>query len=133
MASNSPPLPSDRKFGLFFSLVFIVTAALSWRAELPALAVSLGALAVSFAVLAKTKPHTLRTLNKLWAQLGMLIGRFVSPIVLGLMFVVLITPVGLLTRLFGRDELHLKKRQTSSYWIEREPNGPAPESFKNQF
>ena len=132
MASNFPALLSERKFGLFFGLVFIVAATYAWRAALPALAVLLGILATGLALLTQAKPHTLLTFNKLWVQLGMLIGRFVSPIVLGFFFFVLITPVSLVTRLFGRDKLRLKQRQASSYWIEREPIGPTPESFNNQ-
>ena len=127
------PLPSERKFGLFFSLVFLVAAAYAWRAALPSATIALIALAVGIAILAQTNPNTLRTLNRLWFELGILIGRIVNPIVLGILFFVLITPFSFATRLLGRDELHLKKRQVISYWIKREPIGPAPESFKNQF
>ena len=133
MAKPPPSLPSDQKFGLFFSVVLIIAAAYAWHTQLPAFALLLGVLATGFGVLAKIRPHTLHRLNKLWAQLGILIGRFVSPIVLGLFFFLLITPVALVTRLCGRDELRLKQRRASSYWVKREPIGPAPESFNNQF
>jgi len=65
--------------------------------------------------------------------LGHLLGRIVSPIVLGLIFFVLITPVALFGRVAGRDPLRLKPRAISSYWVKREPAGPTPDSFKNQF
>ena len=72
-------------------------------------------------------------LNILWFKLGILISKVVSPIVLGLIFFVLISPIAILTRMFGRDILQLKKKVVSSYWIKREPRGPLPESFKKQF
>ncbi len=69
----------------------------------------------------------------LWIKLGDLMGKVVSPLVLGVIFFGLIAPLGLLTRLWGRDELRLKRLKTHSYWINRIPQGPSGESFKNQF
>jgi hypothetical protein len=63
----------------------------------------------------------------------MLLGKIVSPIVLGLIFFVLITPAALITRLFGRDELKIKKRTVESYWVDRSTLGLESESFKNQY
>ena len=64
----------------------------------------------------------------------MLLGLIVSPIVVGLIFFLLITPVALVTTLFlGRDALSLKRRFTASYWIDRLPPDQTPDSFKNQF
>ena len=60
-------------------------------------------------------------------------GKVVSPIVLGILFFIVISPVAIVTRLFGRDVLLLRKRNVNSYWIERNPPGPQPESFKEQF
>jgi len=60
-------------------------------------------------------------------------GRVVSPLVLGILFFILITPVALFMRLIGRDALRIKKQQVNTYWIERNPPGPNPESFKDQF
>ena len=77
--------------------------------------------------------ESLAPLNKAWAALGQILGRLVSPIVLGLIFFCLITPVALIGRIGGRDQLRLKTRADTSYWIKREPPGPAPDSFKNQF
>ena len=56
-----------------------------------------------------------------------------SPIFLGAIFFLLITPIAIFFKLLGRDMLHLKKRDVSSYWVKREPAGPEPESFNNQF
>ena len=78
-------------------------------------------------------PGILLPLNKAWYRLGLLMGKVVSPIVLGILFFIVITPVAIVTRLFGRDVLLLRKRDVNSYWIERNPPGPQPESFKEQF
>jgi hypothetical protein len=65
--------------------------------------------------------------------LGLLLGKVVSPIVLALLFFLLITTISLITRLFGRDELKMKKRSVDSYWMNRSPPGPSSDSFKNQY
>lgn len=78
-------------------------------------------------------PSRLSPLNRLWFRLGVLLGKVVSPLVLGVMFFLLITPAALVTRLLGRDALMLKKRSVSSYWVDRIPPGPPGDSFKNQF
>jgi hypothetical protein len=75
----------------------------------------------------------LRPLNKAWYQLGLFLGRFVSPIVLGILFFIVITPVAIVMRLSGRDALKLRRQDVSSHWIDRKPPGPEPESFKEQF
>ena len=86
-----------------------------------------------FVLVAFWAPQILSPLNRLWFSLGLLLGKIVSPIVLGLIFFLLITPVSLVTRLFGRDELKIKKRTVESYWVDRSPPGPPSESFKNQY
>lgn len=130
---QKPTLPSNQKFGWFFAAVFALGGAYGIWKNYPQWAISLFVLAAVFAAVTLIAPKALAPLNRLWFGLGLLLGRIVSPIVLGLIFFMLITPVALVTRIFGRDELRLKKRQIASYWINREPSGPAPESFKNQF
>ena len=78
-------------------------------------------------------PRLLAPFNLAWFKLGLLMGKVVSPIVLGIIFFVLLTPVAVIGRLFGRDELRLKRKAVQSYWIERVPPGPDGDSFKNQF
>tara|TARA_B100000686_G_scaffold316156_1_gene363707 strand:- start:375 stop:629 length:255 start_codon:yes stop_codon:yes gene_type:complete len=73
-------------------------------------------------------------LNILWFRLGIILGKIISPIVIGLIFFFIITPIALLGRLMGRDELKLKRNKVSeTYWVERKPVGPDPKTFKNQF
>lgn len=89
-----------------------------------------GMLIISTTIIA---PKWLIPLNAAWMKLGDLMGKIVSPLVLGVIFFMLITPVALIGRLFDRDELRLNKANVNSYWIDRVPPGPAGESFRNQF
>ena len=92
------------------------------------------AIAAAFAVVAFIRPGLLTPLNKLWTKFGLIIHRVVNPIVMGLVFYLTITPMGLVMRLFGKDLLNLKlDPNRKSYWIERQPPGPAPDTMKHQF
>jgi hypothetical protein len=89
---------------------------------------------VVFLTLAFLWTAPLAPLNRLWSKLGLLLFHIVSPVVLGLLFYLTVTPVGFLLRLFGKDPLRLRRDSAAkSYWILREPPGPAPESMKHQF
>ena len=132
---NTPiNLPSDRKFGYFFTFVFaliaIATTAIYGRylVGIVAAAISLGFLFTTL-----TRPSLLRGLNKSWAYLGLLMGLIISPVVLGLIYFGMFTPLAVVLRLKGRDELRLKNKNLKSNWIVREPLGPSPESFKDQY
>lgn len=79
-------------------------------------------------------PRVLHPLNIAWTRLGILLGRIVTPLVMFLVFVVSIIPIGLILRAIGKDSLRLKpSSEQASYWIERTPPGPTPESLKDQF
>ena len=126
-------LPSNQKFGWFFAAIFAAGGAYAlWKSSI-FLASGLFVLSIIFAIVVVAVPALLAPLNKLWYRFGMLLGRIVSPVVLGILFFLLITPVGVFTRFFGRDVLLMKKRVVPSYWVERNPVGPQPDSFKNQF
>jgi hypothetical protein len=133
LAGGQPPLPSNRTFGRFFAVVFLLAAVyFRWKSG-GSWYLLLFALAAAFAVISATAPHWLQRLNELWFRLGVILGKVVSPIVLGVLFFVLITPLAVVLRLSGRDELRLKKRELSSYWVDRNPAGPEPETYKHQF
>lgn len=126
-------LPSDTKFGWFFTVIFLVAAIYCYTAISHMWGVVLLYLSIVTGIITLVFPNLLLPFNRLWFGLGVLLGKIVSPIVLGVIFFLLITPVSLFTRILGRDALSLKKRQISSYWVDRDPVGPEPESFKNQF
>ena len=130
---SSPPLPTDRKLGLTLGIACLVLAAwLQWRHRGPItwLAIA-GSLLLAFAWLA---PHVLRPVNVAWMKLGWALNAVVSPLVLGIVFFGLITPIAWAMRTRGRDVLRLRLAGGDSYWIAREPPGPdAPRSFPLQF
>jgi hypothetical protein len=126
--------PSLRSFGLTF--VFVFTLIGLWPLLRHGLPPRLWALAAAGAFLAVTflAPQLLSPLNKVWFAFGMLLHRIVNPLVLGFMFLVLLTPLALAMRLFGKRFLPLTfDREAPSYWIRREPPGPEPQSIRNQF
>ena len=123
---------SNRKFGFFFTLVFIFAAAYFYVNGSLTWVYSFFAAAVMFFVVTIIKAEILLPLNKLWMRLGLLLGMIVSPIVLGVMFFGLFMPLAFLLRLSGRDELRLKFKNRASHWISRSEPIHA-KSFKNQF
>ena len=125
-------LPSNRKFGFFFTLVFALAATYFYYAANVVWTYVFIAAALVFLFVTRIKSDALRPLNKLWMRFGLLLGMIVSPIVLGVIFFGLFTPIAILMRLSGRDELRLKYAQKASHWILRgEPI--KSESFKHQF
>lgn len=124
---------SDRSFGLVFATFFLIVALL------PLLLghdVKLWALGVAglFLILALVAPKLLAPFNRFWTRFGILLHRIVSPVALGVLFYGVVMPTGLLMRLVGKDPLHLRlDKSANSYWIERRPPGPVPESLKLPF
>ena len=125
-------LPSNRKFGFFFSFVFVVTAAYFYYAENIVWVCIFVAAAMIFLFITLIKSDALLHLSKLWIRIGLLLGMLVSPIVLGVIFYCMFTPIAMLMRLSGRDELNLKFTQKISHWTMRKEVIKS-ESFKNQF
>ena len=125
---------SDRSFGVMFGFIFIIIAVIMRLRDNPQ-NIQLLFLALSFltVLISFTRPSLLSTPNKLWMKFSLLLARFVSPIVLGLLFYVLISPLALVLRLFGRDELRLKTKKVASNWQSRQINGYSLDSFKNQY
>lgn len=144
MSSKSPVLEaqghsgpvqigSERSFGLVFAAVFTIVALWPLKAggdvRLWALA-----LAGAFLVVALAAPKLLKPLNLVWFKFGLLLHKIMSPVIMGLLFFVTVTPIGLLMRATGKDPMRLKRDPAAtSYWITRDPPGPAPDSMKNQF
>ena len=125
-------LPSNKKFGFFFTLIFAAVSAYFYNSENMILSFVFVVVSFIFLVITVMRAALLLPLNKLWMQFGFWLGRIISPLVLGIMFFGLFTPIATLMRLIGRDELRLKLSNKSSHWILR--NEPIKsESFKKQF
>jgi len=124
---------SDRSFGIVFALFFGLVAFWPlWHAR-PVRWWSAG-LSGLFLVVTLFRSSLLHPLNRVWTHLGVALNRIVSPIVTGVLFYVVVTPISILFRWQGKDLLRLRADVgATSYWIERNPRGPAPETMSNQF
>ena len=125
-------LPSNKKFGFFFTFVFGLSAVYFYTNDLMSWTYAMSSVSVLFLVAAVLKADILLPLNKLWIRFGHLLGMIVSPIVVGIIFFGLFTPVAFIMRLSGRDELRLKFLKKPSHWILRSEQIKS-ESFKQQF
>ena len=133
MKINQIELPSNRKFGFSFSLIFLFISVISFLFDNLILSIALFILSVIFVVISVFFSKILQPINYLWMLFGVSIGKVVSPVILGLIYFLIFTPISIITRLFGRDELNLKTKNTESLWKNREDREISPESFKNQF
>lgn len=126
--------PSERSFGLLFAGVSFLGGCYVIYKSLPMILAAIFFLAaIAFLLLAAFFQHLLRPLSRAWFAFGLLLGKVVSPVVLGVIFFLVITPFALVMRLAGRDALRVRKHGARSYWIDRVPAGPPSHSFKNQF
>jgi hypothetical protein len=128
--------PTDRAFGLTVGGILVALALVKaflftgWTGLAWAL-LSIGAALVALGLL---RPPLLAPLNRAWLRLGLFLFKIVNPIVMFLIYATTVVPIGLWLRLRGKDLLRLRRDPAApSYWIPREPPGPAPESMRNQF
>jgi hypothetical protein len=124
---------SERAFGLTFAVVFLLIALFPLiQGGLPRLwALALSALFLMAGLFAAP---ALRPANRLWLRFGALLHAITSPIILGIMFFLVIMPIGLAMRLFGKDFLRLRfDPSAQTYWIQRAPPGPVKTSLDKQF
>ena len=126
-------LPSNKKFGFFFTFVFLFAASYFFLSESIITAYIFFSLAVSFLLITFINANALLFLNKLWMGLGFILGLVIQPIILGLIFFGIFTPIAFVMRVFGRDELRLKLNDTSTFWKNRVEDFSLPDTFKNQF
>ena len=124
-------ISSNRSFGLLFFIVFIVIAFWSFRGHIEQIKFwSLG-LSLIFLILGLLNSKLLTPLNKFWHYLGLGLGLIVSPIVMGLIYFLVVSPIGFIMRLIGKDLLKLKyDKSIKSYWINKEK---LKSTMKNQF
>jgi hypothetical protein len=130
---DTPKMGSERNFGLVFAAAF---AFVGFSPLVHGHEVRLWPLPLAgiFLIAAFLLPRVLAPLNRLWFLLGLLLGKVMTPVVMGVLFFVTVTPVGIAMRLSGKDPLRLKREPAAkSYWIERISPGPAAGSLKDQF
>ena len=122
-------LGSNRSFGIVFFIVFILIAfyPLINQGEVRIWSI---VISLFFFILGITNSKILTPLNRIWFKFGLFLGKIISPIIMGIIFFLVVTPIGLIMRLFGKDVINLKFDSNKSYWIEKtEPKS----KMKNQF
>ena len=129
---SSIELPSNKKFGFFFTFIFAVIGVYFYYSELLLWSYAFIITSFIFLLISLIRSNILLPLNRLWMRIGILIGNVVSPIVLGVIFFGLFTSSAIFMRLIGRDELRLKFVKRKSYWISRKESTNS-QSFENQF
>ncbi len=130
---DEPKAGGERGFGIVFACVFAVIG--FWPLWDDG-AIRLWALIAAgvFAAAGLFAPALLRPLNRVWFLFGMALHKVVNPVVMGLLFYATITPMALVMRLMGKDPLRRRfDPEAKSYWIERRPAGPEPQSMRRQF
>tara|TARA_Y100001970_G_scaffold292367_1_gene433413 strand:- start:2421 stop:2810 length:390 start_codon:yes stop_codon:yes gene_type:complete len=129
MEKKQIKIGSNRSFGIVFFIFFLIVSL--WplmngeNIRLWSLVVS-----IIFLILGIINSKILNPLNSLWFKFGLFLGKIISPIVMGVVFFLVVTPTGIIMRLIGKDLLNLKKNNSSSYWIEKQNEN---NSMKNQF
>ena len=109
---------SNKSFGIVFFIVFVIISLYPLVNQEDIRIWSL-VIAFIFFILALLNSKILTPFNKIWTRFGLFLGNLISPIVMGIIFFFVVTPIGLLMRLFGKDVLNLKKNKFSTYWIKK--------------
>ncbi len=126
---NDVKLGSNKSFGIVFFVVFLLIAIYPILSDgdlrLWSLIISL-----VFLILGLINSRLLTPLNKLWFKFGILLGKIISPVIMGIIFFLVVTPIGILMRLFKKDVLNLSFNENKSYWIEKNDQ---KSKMKNQF
>ena len=120
---------SNRSFGLVFFVVFLLISIYPFLKDGN---IRLWSLIISFIflVLGLLNSNLLSPLNKLWFRFGLLLGKIISPIIMGIIFFLVVTPIAIIMRLFKKDILNLEFKENNTYWIDK--TGPKSK-MKNQF
>jgi len=125
---------SDRSYGLVFAAVFAIVGLWPLTGEGGEVRIWALAVAAGLALVAWLRPVLLAPVNRLWFRFGLLLHKTISPLVMGLVFFVAVTPLGLLRSLFVRDPLGLRLDPTAeTYWVEKETKRPPKGSMERQF
>ena len=129
MKNSNIKIGTNKSFGIIFFIFFLL---ISLWPLLNNEKIRVWSLIISFIfiILALVKPYVLTPLNRIWAKFGVILGGVISPIVMGIVFFVIVTPTGFLMRVFSKDFLNLKKNNNKTYWIE---SNSQKSKMKNQF
>ena len=126
---NKIKMSSNRSFGIVFFIFFIIIAIYPLFKDDEIRVWSL-LLALIFFVLGLFNSKALTPLNKIWFKFGIALGNIISPLVMGVIFFMVVTPIALIMKVLGKDLLNLKKKKEKSYWIYKTG---LKSKMKNQF
>ena len=129
MKHKNIKISSNRSFGFVFFVVFFVISLWPILSENEIRIWSL-ILSVIFFILGMLNSKILTPLNKVWFRFGIFLGNFIAPIVMGVVFFLVVTPTGILAKLFKKDLINLKKNNDKTYWVEKKET---ISNMKNQF
>tara|TARA_E500000178_G_C16817846_1_gene660052 strand:+ start:311 stop:709 length:399 start_codon:yes stop_codon:yes gene_type:complete len=129
MKKENIKISSNRSFGIVFFIFFLIVSLYPLSNDKNINIVAL-TISIFFLVLGLLNSKILFPLNKIWFKFGIILGNLISPLIMSVIFFVIITPIGLLMRMFGKDVLNLKYNDNKSYWIDKD--GPKSK-MKNQF
>ena len=122
-------ISSNRNFGVVFFIFFMIISLFplfkDGNVRVWAIVV-----AIIFLILGLLNSSVLSPLNKIWFKFGILLGNFISPIIMGLVFFIVVTPTSFIMKVFGKNLLNLKRTDKKSYWIEK---STIKNKMKNQF
>ena len=129
MNNNKIKLGSNRSFGIVFFIVFLIIATypLSNDNSIRLWSLIIG---IIFLILGIINSRVLTPFNILWMKFGLLLGKIVSPIVMGFVFFGVVTPISIIMKLLRKDLLNLKRNKKETYWLKKEEN---KSNMKNQF
>mgnify|MGYP001446584163 CR=1 FL=1 len=127
-------LPSNKSFGLFFTFIFIGLSFVLYQLNNFILTLISFLISQILLIITILRPNYLTFLNKCWMVFGLMLGKITTPIIIGIIFYILISPISIILRLFGRDELNLvKDKNASSYWKNMSDKNIYKSSFTDQF
>jgi len=129
LKNNKIKIASNRSFGIIFSIVFLIIAIWPLLSTSEIRYWSL-VISVIFLILGLIKSKILTPLNKIWFKIGITLGNLISPLVMGIVFFLVVTPTSIIMKILGKDLLNLKKNNNKSYWIEKNKQNT---SMKKQF
>jgi hypothetical protein len=129
MNSKDTKIPSNKSFGLVFFIFFLIISIFPLFKD-ENIRIWAVIFAIIFLVLGLFNSSILFPLNKIWFRFGILLSSFISPVVMGIIFFIVVTPISFIMKALGNDLLNLKKNNKRSYWIEK---SKIKSKMKNQF
>ncbi len=129
MENKNIKISSNRSFGIVFFLVFLIIGLWPMLSNGEMRIWSL-VISIIFFILGILNSKILTPLNKIWFKFGIFLGNFIAPIIMGIVFFLVVTPIGILMKILKKDLINLKKNNDKSYWIDKED---IKSKMKNQF